>query len=370
MDPATSNRFIELTIAIQQIPAPFFYEKERAEFMRKRFQDENLVDISIDEIGNVYARLPGSGSNKPILVSAHLDTVFPLEMELGVERLADKVSGPGIGDNAIGLAGLIGLVWELNQRHIELKSDIWFVANVGEEGLGDLRGMRAIVERFADLPQAYIILEGMALGQIYHRGLGVHRFRITARTSGGHSWVDHGKPSAIHELIQVVTRILSIEIPEEPRTTINVGVVKGGISVNTIAPEAHIELDLRSEDESTLVDLVNQIKGIIDNSNGPDIQIIAETISQRPTGNISRNHPLVKLAAQSLKSVGIQPRLNIGSTDANIPLSRGYPAICIGLTTGSGAHTVNEFVNITPLHLGMQQLISILEGIDTAKNTL
>lgn len=367
MNLSTSNRLIELAISIQQIPAPSFYEHERAEFMRKRFQDENLIDISIDEIGNVYARLPGSGSNKSILVSAHLDTVFPLEMELHVERLVDKVSGPGIGDNAIGLAGLIGIVWELNQRNIELKSDIWLVANVGEEGLGDLRGMRAIVERFADLPQAYIILEGMALGQVYHRGLGVHRYRITAMTSGGHSWVDHGKPSAIHELIQVVTRILALEIPDQPRTTINVGVVGGGISVNTIAPEAHIELDLRSEDESILAELANQIEDIIDNSNGPLVQINAETIGLRPTGNLSKNHPLVELAAQSLMSVGIQPRLNIGSTDANLPLSLGYPALCLGLTTGSDAHTGNEFINITPLHLGMQQLISVLEGIDAAK---
>jgi acetylornithine deacetylase/succinyl-diaminopimelate desuccinylase-like protein len=368
MHPDSINSLIEIAIAIQQIPAPTFNENERAEFMRDRFQRENLVDISIDEIGNVYARLPGSGSSKPILVSAHLDTVFPLNTDLGFQQLSDKISAPGIGDNAIGLAGLIGLVWILNHRRTELNSDLWLVANVGEEGLGDLRGMKAIVDRFAGLPQAYIILEGMALGQIYHRGLGVHRYRITVTTSGGHSWVDHGKPSAIHELAQIVNRILAIKIPEQPRTTLNVGVIKGGISVNTIAAEAHLDLDLRSEDESTLTDLVNWIDDIVDDSNRPDVQVKAETIGQRPIGNIPRNHPLVKLAAQSLKSVGIQPRLNIGSTDANIPLSSGYPAVCLGLTTGSGAHTLNEYVHIAPLQLGLQQLISVVEGIDAAKD--
>lgn len=368
MDSELIERVIELAIEIQQIPAPTFYESKRAEFMLERFQGENLEDITIDEIGNVVARLPGSESKGPILVSAHLDTVFPIDMELGIKHSFDRIGGPGIGDNAIGLAGLIGLVRILNQRPEKLNSDIWLVANVGEEGLGDLRGMRAIVERFADRPLAYLILEGMALGQIYHRGLGVHRFRITVMTSGGHSWVDHGKPSAIHELIQVATRILALDVPEQPRTIINVGIVKGGISVNTIAADAYVELDLRSEDESILAGLVNEIKDIVEDSNRPDVRVKAETISQRPTGEIPPDHPLIRIATQSLKSVGIQPRLNIGSTDANIPLSLGYPALCLGLTTGSGAHTQHEFVHIPPLQLGLQQLISVLEGIDAANH--
>lgn len=367
MDSEMIDRVIELAIAIQQIPAPTFYENKRSQFMLERFQDENLADISMDEIGNVYARLPGSGLNKSILVSAHLDSVFPIDTDLGIERSSDKISGPGIGDNAIGLAGLIALVWILNHRSKEFTSDIWFVANVGEEGLGDLRGMRAVVERFTDLPQAYIILEGMALGQIYHRGLGVHRFRITVTTSGGHSWVDHGKPSAIHELIQVATRVLALHIPEQPRTTKNVGVFHGGISVNTIAAEAHLQVDLRSEDELILEGLIKEIEHIVEDSNRPDVQVKAETISQRPTGNIPRDHPLVRIATYSLESIGIQPRLNIGSTDANIPLSFGYPALCLGLTTGSGAHTLREFVHVPPIQLGLQQLISVLEGIDAAK---
>ncbi len=364
MDPQLVDQVLELAIEIQQIPAPTFNESKRGEFIYERFIQENLMDVEIDEIGNVLGRLPGSGSALPIIVSAHLDTVFPIGTDLGCERLAEKVTGPGIGDNAVGLAGLFGLLWGLNQQQVTLNSDLWLVANIGEEGLGDLRGMREVVNRFAGQIQAYIILEGMALGQVYHRGLGVRRFRITVNTSGGHSWVDYGKPSAVHELAQIVTRLLAIQIPEEPRTTINVGVISGGISVNTIAAEASLDLDLRSEDFAALDELVRSVEGTLQESQSPDVGVSIELIGQRPVGEIPQNHPLVVLAVQGLEMVGIQPRLNIGSTDANIPLSLGYPAICLGLTTGNGAHTVNEYINLPPLELGLKQLLLVINGLD------
>ena len=364
MDPQLVNQVLELAIEIQQIPAPTFNESNRAAFIYERFIQENLKDVEIDEIGNVLGRLPGSGSALPIIVSAHLDTVFPSGTDLGYERLAEKVAGPGIGDNAVGLAGLFGLLWELDQQQVVLNSDLWLVANVGEEGLGDLRGMREIVNRFAGQIQAYIILEGLALGQVYHRGLGVRRFRITVNTSGGHSWVDYGKPSAVHELVRIVTHLLAIQIPEKPRTTMNVGVISGGTSVNTIAAEASLDLDLRSEDVATLDELVNSVEGIFQESQSPDVRVSVELIGQRPVGEISQNHPLIALAVQGLEVVGIQPRLNIGSTDANIPLSLGYPAICLGLTTGNGAHTGNEYINLPPLDLGLKQLLLVIKGLD------
>lgn len=364
MDPQLVNQVLELAIEIQQIPAPTFNESKRGAFIYERFIQENLKDVEIDEIGNVLGRLPGSGSTLPIIVSAHLDTVFPSGTDLGYERLAEKLAGPGIGDNAVGLAGLFGLLWELNQRQVILNSDLWLVANVGEEGLGDLRGMREVVNRFAGQIQAYIILEGMALGQVYHRGLGVRRFRITVNTSGGHSWVDFGKPSAVHELVRIVTRLLAIQIPEGPRTTLNVGVISGGTSVNTIAAEASLDLDLRSEDVATLDELVNSVEGIFQESQSPDVRVSVELIGQRPVGEISQNHPLIALAVQGLEVVGIQPRLNIGSTDANIPLSLGYPAICLGLTTGNGAHTGDEYINLPPLDLGLKQLLLVIKGLD------
>ena len=364
MDPQLVNRVLESAIAIQQIPAPTFNERERGAYIQDRFLQEGLVDIATDEVGNVFGRLPGKTSSQPIVITAHLDTVFPLETDLHVERLADKITGPGIGDNAVGVAGLFGLLWELNHRQVMLNSDLWLVANVGEEGLGNLRGMRALVDRFGDQPRAYLVLEGMALGQIYHRGLGVSRYRITVTTPGGHSWVDYGRPSAVHVLADIITRLHALEIPEQPRTTLNVGVIAGGTSVNTIAAEAHLDLDLRSEDQATLSDLVSKVDSVIQNFQSPDVTITSEMTGQRPIGEISQDHPLVEIAVKSLEIVGIQPRLNIGSTDANIPLSLGYPAICIGLTTGNGAHTVNEFIHTPPLLMGVHQLLWIVEALD------
>ncbi|MCK4725718.1 MAG: M20/M25/M40 family metallo-hydrolase, partial [Anaerolineales bacterium] len=228
MNMQTVERVIDLAIQVQQIPAPTFDEGRRAEFIYSCFIQENLADVEIDALGNVLGRLPGTGSAPPIIVSAHLDTVFPLETDLRVEQFPDRVTGPGIGDNSVGLSGLLGLLWGLNDRDLELTSDLWLVANVGEEGLGNLRGMQEVVNRFTDLPQAYIILEGMALGQVYHRGLGVNRYRINVKTAGGHSWVDYGKPSAVHELAAIITQLLEIPVSESPRTTMNVGVISGG----------------------------------------------------------------------------------------------------------------------------------------------
>jgi tripeptide aminopeptidase len=358
------NRVLDLAIEIQQIPAPTFHEHQRADFIRARFLQENLHDVFIDEIGNVFGRLPGSGTEPPILVSAHLDTVFPPDTDLQLSRNADKIAGPGIGDNSVGLAGLFGLLWALEAHQISLASDLWLVANVGEEGLGDLRGMREVVRRFEDHIKAYIVLEGMALGQIYHRGLGVRRYRVTVKTSGGHSWVDFGKRSAIHELGLIISRLVEINIPEKPRTTINVGVISGGTSVNTIAAEAHLDLDLRSESIETLNSLEASVKATLQEFHLPGVEISTEMTGDRPVGEISSTDPLVRLVEESLESVGLRPRLNIGSTDANIPLSLGYPAICLGLTTGNRAHTEHEYIKTAPLLLGLEQLRLVIEGLD------
>jgi acetylornithine deacetylase/succinyl-diaminopimelate desuccinylase-like protein len=365
MDAALVARVLDLAVAIQQIPAPPFGEAQRGAFLRERFLVEGLQDVAVDDIGNVFGRIPGLGQLPPVVVSAHLDTVFPYGTDLQVQREADKVFGPGIGDNSLGLAGLMGLLWALRQKsnQITLPGDVWLVANVGEEGLGDLRGMRAVVDRFGDGVCAYLILEGMALGQIYHRGLGVQRYRITVSTPGGHSWVDYGKPSAIHELGNLVTRLTAVPVPAQPRSSLNVGVITGGTSVNTIAAEAHLELDLRSENGVALNQLVHQVEALVNSASRPDVAVTLDLIGRRPAGKLASNHPLVRLAKRCLQMQGIQSNLTIGSTDANIPLSRGLPAICIGLSTGYGAHTVNEYIHVGPLFQGMAQLVAVVEGI-------
>jgi acetylornithine deacetylase/succinyl-diaminopimelate desuccinylase-like protein len=368
------SRLLDLAIAIQQIPAPTFHEKKRAEFVRDRFLEEGLSDVEMDAVGNVYACLKASHSHtspatRPLVVSAHLDTVFPQSVDLTIHREPQRVAGPGIGDNAISLAGLLGLVWALRERNPErsrrtLTGDLWLAADVCEEGLGDLRGMKAVVDRFERTtnsePRAYIVLEGMALGQVYHRALGVRRYQIAVKTAGGHSWVDYGRPSAVHELTRLASELAALKLPAAPRTTLNVGKISGGISVNTIAPEAALELDLRSEGSETLLEVAQQVEALARSVERAGVAVEITIIGERPAGEIPADHPLVRLAQECLRAQGIAPNLNVGSTDANLPLSRGIPAITIGLTTGSGAHTVHEYINVEPLKKGMEQLVGLV----------
>ncbi len=365
IDGSLTARVLDLAVNLQQIPAPPFGEEQRAAFVRERFQVEGLQHVSIDETGNVYGCLPGLDERSPLVVSAHLDTVFPFDTDLQVRRESDKIFGPGIGDNSLGLAGLFGLLWALRLRaggRPELPGDVWLVANVGEEGLGDLRGMRAVVDRFGEEPLAYLILEGMALGQIYHRALGVQRYRIMVRTLGGHSWVDYGRPSAIHELARLIQALTEVPVPSKPRSSLNVGVISGGTSVNTIAPDAHLELDLRSEGASALAGLVRQVEQIVKEAEGPGVKVAQELIGQRPAGKLAASHPLVRIAKRALQRQGIQPNLTIGSTDANVPLSRGLPAVTVGISTGFGAHTSNEYVHTQPVGQGLGQLVDLVDG--------
>ena len=245
---------------------------------------------------------------KPLVVSAHLDTVFPTSVDLSVRREPERILAPGIGDNSLGVAGLFGLLWALRNKHISLPGDLWLVANVCEEGLGNLRGMQALVERFGSRSLAYIVVEGMALGQVYQRGLGVQRYRLTVRTAGGHSWIDYGQPSAVHELTALSTCITALELPRQPRTTLNVGIISGGSSVNTIAAEAMLELDLRSESATALKDLAGQVEQIVHSVQKPGVRIELETIGKRPSGELAPEHKLVKLAQACLNSLGIEAR--------------------------------------------------------------
>ncbi len=356
-------KVLDLAIAIQHIPAPTFGEVQRARFVFDRFISDDLCDVEMDDLGNVYGHLPGIGNAPPLVVSAHSDTVFPENTVLEGSRQADKILGPGIGDNSLGVASLFGLAWLLRRDAAPLPGDLWLVANVGEEGLGDLRGMRAVVERFGAQPLAYIVVEGMALGQVYHRALAVRRYRIAVRTQGGHSWVDFGRPSAVHEIAGLIEKLVALPLPAQPRTTLNVGVVSGGTTVNTIAAQAQLDLDMRSEEVPALENLVASVDSIISLATQSGIEVTSEVIGNRPAGHISIQHPLIRLARRCLESQGIQPNLGIGSTDANIPLSQGFPAICVGITTGGKAHTLEEFINTPPVAQGLQQLHTLVRDV-------
>jgi len=263
----------------------------------------------------------------------------------------------------LGVAGLVGLIWMVYERNIQLNGDIWFVANVCEEGLGDLRGMKAVVERFGGDVLAYLVLEGMALGHVYHRAVGVKRYRIKATTRGGHSWSDYGQISAIHELAKLVVQLTSMQLPKEPRTTMNVGRISGGTSINVIAAEAWLELDLRSEGQESLAKLVSGADKLIREASKPGLRIEADVIGQRPAGELSPHHPLIKLAVSCVREQGLDAVLTTGSTDANIPLSKNIPALVLGISTGGGAHTKDEFINTAPIEKGMEQLVRFVEKV-------
>ncbi len=355
------QRVLQRALDIQRIPAPTFHEEQRADFVRQCWADEG-VHVEQDAVGNVYARLPGQGAAPPLVVTAHLDTVFPFDTDLTVRQEGERLYGPGLGDNSLGVAALFGLYWALRDA-LPLPGDLWLVANVGEEGLGDLRGMKAVVERFGGQVRAYVVLEGLGLGHVYHRALGVRRYRITIRTPGGHSWADFGEPSANHELAHLIAEITRLPLPVDPRTTLNVGRMGGGVSVNTIAPEAWMEIDLRSEETRTLDHLAAAVQRLARKRRRADVAVSLEVIGNRPAGAIPATHPLVRAAEAALREQGVAPKRLIGSTDANIPLSQGYPAIGLGLSLGGGAHTLQEHIQPASLHQGLSALVNLIRRL-------
>jgi tripeptide aminopeptidase len=354
------ERLLERTIAIQSIPAPTFSEGARAAWVFKEFSQFDLPPPEQDPIGNTFLRIPGS-EGLPLVVSAHLDTVFPIDACLTIQRFPDRLMGPGVGDNAIAVAALLELAQDLSSQ--PLPGDVWLVANVGEEGLGNLMGMKRVVARFGDRISAYIVLEGMALGHIYHKGLPVRRFRITAEGQGGHSWIHYGRESAIHTLLTIGNEIIQTALPSKPKTTLNIGSFHGGTSINSIAQQACFDLDVRSESEEVLHQITDAIQRSIAKYDEKDIRITLSVIGERPGGGIQEDHPLVLSAIQALLSIDETSYfLEAGSTDASVPLSMGLPAICIGLTHGSGAHSMREYIEIPPLAKGYEALLRLIQS--------
>ncbi|NJN53485.1 MAG: M20/M25/M40 family metallo-hydrolase [Anaerolineae bacterium] len=312
-----------------------------------------------DELHNVYGRLPATNpTHAPVIISAHSDTVFPLETDLTVRRDGRFVYGPGIADNSTGVAGIITLAQVLHNAALDLPADLWFAANVGEEGLGDLRGMRAVVERFGS-QATYIVVEGGLFGQISHKGIGVKRFKLMVQTPGGHSWGNFGGRSAVHELARIIVAIDRLAVPKTPKTTFNVGVIEGGTSINSIAQSAQGLLDLRSESPAELELLVTAVSHIIAQANKrKDVQVRMEMIGNRPAGELAKEATLVQWAAAALRAAGCAaPRFIASSTDANIPLSAGLTAVCIGLAESFHAHRLDEYLDPKQLPNGLGQLL-------------
>jgi acetylornithine deacetylase/succinyl-diaminopimelate desuccinylase-like protein len=372
-----AGRTLDLAIAIQQIPSPTFGEAERAAFVERKFRELALTDVSQDAMHNVFARLPGRSGEPPIVISAHTDTVFAHDVDLtvrygnGHKPSSTLVSGPGLADNALGVAGILELAAILIDAEIQLAVDVWFVANVCEEGLGDLRGMRALVERFG-AKATYLVVEGGSFGHIFHKAIGVRRFRLTIKTPGGHSWGDYGSPNAIHVLSRIIERIDRLQLPEDPKTSVNVGVIEGGTTVNTIAAQANCLVDMRSVEPATLERLVETVEKIaVDCSKANDVSMTMRQIGSRPAGALPADTPLVTWAADALRAVGCQEvHFLAGSTDANIPISMGIASVCIGLANSGNTHRLDEFLDPTNLSQGLSQLLLLTLAASEAKETL
>jgi tripeptide aminopeptidase len=378
---SAAERTLDLTREIQAVPAPTFGELRRSALMASTLKAGGLSNVVIDPMGNVTGTMRGesleagtgsksAGKNhRRLLVTAHLDTVFGPDTDLTLKLERDRIIGPGIGDNALGLAGLAALLWMLEEGDFRPAWDLVLAANVREEGLGNLEGMNAVLDGLTTPPDAVIVLEGMRLGRISYQGVGSRRYRITCTAEGGHSWENFGSPSAIHGLVHLGHLIAGLRVSQAPKTTYNIGVIQGGSSVNSIAREASLLLDLRSEDPVELQRIARQVEEMVDAYGGGAGKGVAaamptvsrELIGERPAGGLEPDHPLARAAMAAAEHAGIRDSVcSAASTDANAPLSRGIPAVCIGLSRGKHAHRPDEYILTAPLEQGLQQLLDLV----------
>jgi len=351
---------IEQAIDIQQIPGATFAEQARAAHVARLFTELGLQSVETDAVFNVYGHLPGKDSALPaLMVMAHTDTVFPAETDLTVKRNGRVIYGPGLGDNSIGVAGLLGLARTFQQQDVQPACDVWFVATSREEGLGDLGGAREAYKTLQDKVGAVINIEGLAYGYVYHAGIAVRRLHITAKAEGGHSWLHFGRASAVHQIMRLGSEIVELDVPETPRTTYNIGLVEGGHSINSIATDAGLWLDLRSEESQALAVLEKRVREIVRRLTTADVTFTVDVVGDRPAGKIDPKHPLVQGAMAALAAHGVQGTLQVGSTDGNITLSYGCPTVTIGITRGGNAHRLDEYIETEFVAAGMSQLIAL-----------
>jgi tripeptide aminopeptidase len=356
---AVTPDVLELTALISAVPSPTGEETAKSLLVERLFTTAGLV-TERDAIGDVVALIPGDQPSRAgtsrLVVAAHIDTVFPIDTPLEVQRSAGRLTGPGVGDNSVAVAAAIKLADLLRIAGEVPAVDVLLTGNVGEEGLGNLRGIREVLASRSDVG-AVIALEGHNLGRVTHVAVGSRRFRISVKGPGGHSWGDFGRPNAIHGLSKLIAELDAIPLPRSPKTTLNIGMISGGVSVNTIAPEASCLLDLRSIDESALRRLSERVTRLVDRSNRADAtEYTAESIGERPAGVVAVDSPIVQIAANTLAVLGLEPSFDASSTDANVPIATGIPAVCVGLTTGGNVHRTDEYIDLEPVSMGVTQL--------------
>lgn len=368
---ATDERVVGTQIALAEIPAPTGSEAQRGASVAARFRELGLHDVRTDGVGNVTALRRGDADLAPVLVCAHLDTVFPEGTAVDVARDGRQLAGPGIVDNSRGLAGMLALAEAIDGVHLRTRRPILFAATVGEEGVGDLRGAKHLFAQLETRPAACIALDGAGDDRIVHRALGARRFRVTFSGDGGHSWASFGVPNPVHAAGAAAAKLAQLPLPRVPRTTLSVCRIGGGISVNAIPEEAWLEIDLRSSCRTTLdgctAELQQCMRAAAREENvrrAPGTSPLTFTLSvigDRPCGELPREHPLVRAAVAATYAIGRTPELVTASTDANIPISLGVPAIAIGAGgRGGGVHTPSEWYDNADGTLGIARALTVV----------
>jgi len=362
---------VRAQVELAQIAAPTGEEGERGEWVARRFTASGLRDVHVDAAGNVVGRAPGARDLEPVVVCAHLDTVFPRDMPLAVRRDGARIVGPGINDNGRGLAVTLALAEELARGRVRTSRPVEFVATTGEEGAGDLRGAKHFFAARGRRIAAVVALDGAGDERVIHRALGSRRFRISFYGAGGHSWSAFGTPNPVHAAAWCAATLSRLTLPSEPRTTLSVGRIGGGLSVNSIPDAAWLEVDLRSASRALLDRYEREIRTAarlaLDEENArraagaSALSLTLEVIGDRPGGETPVDHPLVQSALEATRLVGRSPELALASTDANVPMSRGIAAIAIGAGgRGGDAHTPREWFENADGTLGVARALTIV----------
>ena len=358
---------------IVAIPAPPFKEKVRADYYLKRLQELGLKSVKMDSEGNVYGVRPGTGKGPKIFVEAHLDTVFPEGTNTKPIEKDGKLYAPGIADDSRGLAAVLSVVRAFNATGIKTVGDVIFCGTVGEEGLGDLRGMKAFFRDHTDIA-ASINVDGTSVSRITYLATGSHRYEVSFKGPGGHSFGAFGLPSAIHAMGRAIAKIADVETPKNPKTTYTVGIVSGGTSVNSIAADAQMLLDMRSNSQEELLkveaNILPLIQDAVNEENGrwnsdKKVSVEIKLVGDRPAGSQSPNAVIVQAAWMATKAIGQEPALTAASsTNANLPINLGVPAVTIG---GGGVdgrnHSPDEWYDPANAYLGPQKIFLTILGL-------
>lgn len=379
------ERTLQEHLEMCQIPAPSYEEGEKAEYVRKKMVDAGLSEVHVDEVGNVLGTWKGTGNGPRIMVAGHTDTVFPRETDLTLKKEGERYSCPGIGDDTRAVAELLSLARAMNATGIRGEGDIVFCANVCEEGLGDLRGVKYLFgydnKASEECPEvdAFVSIDNQYTGGVIYTATGSHRYEVTFTGRGGHSFQNFGIPNPIHAMGRAIAQIAEFQVPDEPKTTFNVGVIQGGTSVNTISGSASMLVDLRSDSEDELDRLDEELHKVIElavkeenarwDASKPQIKVQIEGRGVRPAGAQPKDCAIVKAAFRAAELLGIEPEYRYeSSTDANIPISMGIPAITVGRGgEEDGIHTLQEWYEPKEAWLGPQRdllLMILLAGAE------